>query len=257
MPTKVFVNIYDLVKPVNDRLRVLGTGAFHAGVEVYGREYSFGFCYSGTGIFPSKPKQCVGPDFRESIDMGQTQLSEAEVLALIQALESEWVGTDYDILRRNCCIFSNYLCERLGVGSLPKWITNLAAAGATVANGIEVTTTGARRAAIIAAAKAGQIDEKYNIRGAAQAKAQDFIEKAKAADGKLQITTTALGFASKAVGKASEMAGKAANAVASAGPQVPTAAGKGAPLAAADNRGPVVRESPNAKKEENSGCLCC
>merc|ERR1712032_982970 len=93
----------------------------------------------------------------------------------IAQLKQEWIGTEYDLLRHNCCVFSNILCEKLGVGSIPSWVTNLAAAGATVGDGMLVVKDKAQRTAIMAAAKAGKVDAKYNIKGTAQAKAQEFM----------------------------------------------------------------------------------
>eukprot|EP00913_Durusdinium_trenchii_P009777 g9182.t1 len=61
--------------------------------------------------------------------MGSTFLSQQTVLALIGRLAKEWQGDDYDILRCNCCHFSNELLRRLGLGPLPKQFTNLAGTG--------------------------------------------------------------------------------------------------------------------------------
>lgn len=44
----------------------------------------------------------------------------------------EYMGTDYDLLRKNCCTFARDVCLRLGVegGKIPRWFHNAAQAGA-------------------------------------------------------------------------------------------------------------------------------
>lgn len=177
---KVTLHIYDVtatpaVAKVNDYIGKLGTGAFHGAVEIFGEEWSYGFTPEGTGVFSCPPKGCDMHHYRESVEIGDCAMSKGEVAKLIETLKTEWPGSDYDLLKHNCCVFSNELCQRLGVGPVPSWVTNLAAAGATVQDGAIKVATGAQQAAIIAAAKAGEIDEKYNIRGTCQAKAQEFL----------------------------------------------------------------------------------
>jgi hypothetical protein len=64
--------------------------------------------------------------------MGETKLSPGEVKQLLECLARAWLGKDYDLLRCNCCHFSDELCKRLGVGTLPSWLTNMADVGATI-----------------------------------------------------------------------------------------------------------------------------
>lgn len=184
----VVVNIYDVwgsppLVVVNEMLHAIGTGAFHAAVEVFGKEWSYGFCESGTGVFSCAPRGCEAHHFRESEAMGETRLSEGEVADVIRELQKEWRGADYDLLRHNCCGFSNVMCERLGVGNLPSWVTNLAAAGATVEDGVIKATSVGQAAAIMAAARAGQIDERY-LRGMVPAAASHFLTAAQGVMGK-------------------------------------------------------------------------
>lgn len=136
-PCLVRLNVYDLadsdvIAGVNNVLLAVGTGAFHAGVEVYYSEWSFG-CTPGpnrSGIFCVPPRSCDVHKFRESIVMGETHLSEEEVCALIDGLALQWNADGYDLLRRNCCHFSDELCIQLGVGPVPEWVTSLAGVGA-------------------------------------------------------------------------------------------------------------------------------
>mmetsp|Transcript_53302 Transcript_53302/g.158996 ORF Transcript_53302/g.158996 Transcript_53302/m.158996 type:complete len:297 (-) Transcript_53302:77-967(-) len=138
----VILHIYDMgtdpeVQAMNRVLKMLGTGAFHCGVEVYDREWSFrgtrpGF--EGTGVFWCRPRKCNGHSYRESLDLGISHLSEDEVFRLIGRLQTSWPGKRYDLLRQNCCHFVDTLARCLGVNGLPPWLTSLAGAGAAVAD---------------------------------------------------------------------------------------------------------------------------
>jgi len=140
--SKVLLHVYDVgrleqlgpqeVKALNRVLKLLGSGAFHCGVEVYGREWSFKAEHAGTGVCSCRPRSCESHSFSDSVLMGTTSLSKTEVKALIKVLEVEWTGRSYDSLRRNCCHFSNRLSMCLGTGPIPTWITHLASAGAAI-----------------------------------------------------------------------------------------------------------------------------
>mmetsp|Transcript_17152 Transcript_17152/g.30080 ORF Transcript_17152/g.30080 Transcript_17152/m.30080 type:complete len:456 (+) Transcript_17152:106-1473(+) len=157
-PPSVRLHIYDVtgneaVSFLNRVFRVLGTGAFHAGVEIYGTEWSFGCANDGgTGVFSCLPMKCSEHTYREAIDMGDTLLHEQEVMMLMTTLSTEWQGEAYDMLHNNCCHFSDTLCRRLGVGRVPTWVTNLACAGAAVDDGLRAV-----------AAKALEVDEQLAI----------------------------------------------------------------------------------------------
>lgn len=127
-----------MVKNVNTFLRAVGTGAFHTGVEVYGKEWSFGFTNDGSsGIFSCPPQQCKTHAYREAVPMGETTLSQIEVEDMLIQLALDWKGTQYDVLRRNCTHFSCEFCKRLGLGPVPAWVGNIALAGRTVDIGIQ------------------------------------------------------------------------------------------------------------------------
>lgn len=147
--TPVTLNVYDIGssgywRAVNKVLRPLGTGLFHCGVEVYNWEWSFSFCrlpedglvpvevLMGPGIFCCTPKKCDGHSFCTDVLMGHTFLSEEDMIMLLGKMESNWPICGYDILKRNCCHFSSEFCRRLGVGDIPRWVVNMANAGAAV-----------------------------------------------------------------------------------------------------------------------------
>merc|ERR1719195_2231507 len=95
----VALNIYDLgessqVKTMNRFLQRFGTGAFHCGVEVFGWEWSFSDMGdhpdASTGIFGCRPKRCEDHTFSHTVDMGLTELREAQMLRLLALLKEEW-----------------------------------------------------------------------------------------------------------------------------------------------------------------------
>jgi len=168
MSAVVTLHVYDVstdpnIPEVNKLLQAIGTGAFHGGVEIYGKEWSYGYVSDGTGVFCCAPKGCDAHHYRESIEIGTTKMSPSDVGTLLARLTDEWPGVQYDLLRRNCVLFSDALCQELGVGRIPSWVTNLAGAGATLDDGFKQAQSSAQAAAIIAAAKAGEIDEKYRV----------------------------------------------------------------------------------------------
>jgi len=115
-------------------LHLLGTGAFHCGVQVYGREWSYRKTRAlGTGVFCHKPKSPPGASPCESISMGTVELSANRFQLIIENLAMEWVGSEYDLLAHNCCHFCKELCKRLGVViPFPTWISQLAETGQTL-----------------------------------------------------------------------------------------------------------------------------
>merc|ERR1719210_1923379 len=106
-------------------------------------------------------------------------------------MEQERLGIDYDLLRHNCIFFCKAFCIALGVGDIPSWINNLAGAGASLQEGALQAANAAQQAAILAAAKAGEIDAQYNISGTTQAKVQDLLDRAQALDDQYAIQETA------------------------------------------------------------------
>eukprot|EP00927_Polykrikos_kofoidii_P002101 TRINITY_DN10814_c0_g1_i1.p1 TRINITY_DN10814_c0_g1~~TRINITY_DN10814_c0_g1_i1.p1 ORF type:complete len:288 (-),score=38.92 TRINITY_DN10814_c0_g1_i1:231-1055(-) len=217
MPSAVTVNVYDVSttnKPLwsrNGFLYKIGTGAFHAGVQVFGRELSYGYNGSGSGVFSCEPKKCTDHIFRESVAMGETELNEDDVDDLVKRLTKEWRGAGYDLLHHNCCTFSNVICEHLGVGPLPPWVTNLAAAGATIEDGVLKVTSGTKAEAIIAAAKAGQIDEQY-LQKLVPAEAQHFLSAAQITLGAVDVKALIANSAQSSSEKDVDGAVKAASA---------------------------------------------
>jgi hypothetical protein len=114
-------------------------GVFHAAVEVYGEEWSFGFCPSGTGVYSCPPRSNPAYTYRESVPLGATALSKREVLRTLEDLKLEWQGSDYHLLRRNCCHFTEHLADVLGCGPLPAWVNRFASSADSLADSYSKT----------------------------------------------------------------------------------------------------------------------
>jgi hypothetical protein len=104
----------------------LGLGAFHTGVEVCGSEWTFGFhSYDTTGVFSSEPRAAPGAVFRESLLIGYSKLSAAQIDAVIEALARRYPGNAYHMLTRNCVTFCDELCFALTGRRAPGWTNRL------------------------------------------------------------------------------------------------------------------------------------
>mmetsp|Transcript_137852 Transcript_137852/g.274855 ORF Transcript_137852/g.274855 Transcript_137852/m.274855 type:complete len:225 (-) Transcript_137852:23-697(-) len=151
VPVPVWLSVYDIGtwviwKRVNKVLRPLGTGAFHCGVAVHGREWSYGDSRdecnatnsvqslndAATGVFWNSPFSCEGHTFVESVCMGQITMPESEVLRAVEKLSQLWTASEYHTFRHNCCHFSIELCRVLGVGPVPEWVSHLAGVTSTI-----------------------------------------------------------------------------------------------------------------------------
>lgn len=135
----VYLHVYDIthegkIETLNSllapRLSPLKLGGlFHAGVEVNGKEWSFGYCNLGTGVSGITPRSHPAHHFRETIRLPRTQLSEEKIVGLIKAMSSEYQGCDYSLFQKNCLHFADDFCQRLGVGGVPLWMHRLVRTG--------------------------------------------------------------------------------------------------------------------------------
>lgn len=128
----VFLNVYDL-HPYNNFLHSIGFGAYHSAVELFGREYSFGF-HDGpqTGVFHMQPRAVPNAVFREQVEVGCIYLTFNQFNIILNQLKAEWTGNKYHLLKRNCNHFSKALLAALGLRA-PSFINRLASAGDTLA----------------------------------------------------------------------------------------------------------------------------
>jgi hypothetical protein len=80
-----------------------------------------------SGVFATKPRDAPGQVvFRETIYMGDTDLTQDEVHALVQSMGAEYKGNKYHLLQRNCNHFATDLCRHLVGKPAPFWINRLA-----------------------------------------------------------------------------------------------------------------------------------
>eukprot|EP00245_Coleochaete_scutata_P000513 TRINITY_DN1061_c0_g1_i1.p1 TRINITY_DN1061_c0_g1~~TRINITY_DN1061_c0_g1_i1.p1 ORF type:complete len:286 (+),score=44.53 TRINITY_DN1061_c0_g1_i1:337-1194(+) len=141
---KVLLHVYDVTNSGNPKTnqailninRVmrdnLGIGGiFHGAVEVYGEEWSFGYCEIGSGVFSCPSKRNPMYTFRETVPLGTTLLDPAQVRQVLIELSREWPGRSYDLLGKNCNHFCDAFCQKLGpnVGRVPLWVNRFANAG--------------------------------------------------------------------------------------------------------------------------------
>jgi len=144
----VMLNVYDVgplaAATLNSLLRPFGTGAFHCGVEVYDKEWSYCFVRPPkpgeaprycdiTGIFCCAPRRCDGHVYLESVRLGVANINREQLLRLIIDMERDWMVSAYSTLHNNCGHFCSALCKRLGVDTPPQWVTSLAKLGAELA----------------------------------------------------------------------------------------------------------------------------
>ncbi|KAI7731136.1 hypothetical protein M8C21_013908 [Ambrosia artemisiifolia] len=154
--TEVILHIYDVTNSDSDKTNNtivqinkffkdgIGLGGiFHSAVQVYGEdEWSFGFCEEGSGVFSCPFGRNPMYTYRESIVLGNTNLTKSKVNQILRELSIEWPGDCYDLLSKNCNHFCDEFCERLGVPKLPGWVNRFANAGDTA---VEIAGTTAYR----------------------------------------------------------------------------------------------------------------
>ncbi|XP_014244423.1 uncharacterized protein LOC106663816 isoform X4 [Cimex lectularius] len=121
----VYLHIYDLSRGKAAALSLqyldkVIEGIWHTGVVVFGREYSFG---SG-GIAMALPASLDIPV--QQLKLGTTYLPKDVVDSYIQELgQTEFKGSDYDLLKHNCNNFSDTLAQFLVGTGIPEYILNL------------------------------------------------------------------------------------------------------------------------------------
>jgi len=90
-------------------------------------QWSFGFCESGSGVYPCHPRQNPAYTYKESVKLGETTLTKRQVEQLIHELQISWPGNSYHVLDRNCNHFCHEFALRLGLPKgIPGWINRLA-----------------------------------------------------------------------------------------------------------------------------------
>ena len=139
-----------LVRDMMSQSEQAGFGVFHSGVEVNGKEYSYGRVekeFDGdmrvrnahqTGVWKQRPKvlppSFAGATLKESIEAGVATMKPSELQALLARVSRDWRGIEYDRLRKNCNHFAAALCNELGVSPPPDYVNRMANTGAEMAD---------------------------------------------------------------------------------------------------------------------------
>lgn len=89
---EVLLNVYDIksadsqattstISVLNNVTHFIGLGGvFHGAIEVYGKEWSFGYCLNGTGVYSCAPKKNPFYQHRETLLLGKTDKTQHEVI---------------------------------------------------------------------------------------------------------------------------------------------------------------------------------
>jgi len=132
----VWLHVYDL-GPISQWMNSLSAkesnlGAFHCGVEVLGVEWSFQAmidCETDemTGVMCHTPKSHARHVYKESIFLGESNLSANEICNVLARLERDWPARSYHFLSHNCTDFAEALAVSLSVPTrFPRWAHGLA-----------------------------------------------------------------------------------------------------------------------------------
>jgi hypothetical protein len=114
----VYLNVYDLYEN-NDSLYPFGLGLYHSGVQIDGKEYTFA---AESGIFSHSPKNVPNAKFRESIKLGVFEGNQSKIDEIISELRSEFKGSDYNVVMKNCNCFSDSFVRKLLNREIPGYV---------------------------------------------------------------------------------------------------------------------------------------
>ena len=141
-PNKWAQRIDAIVGLVNGCATPCGLGVFHSGVAVAGREYAFGYCPDGSGVYTTAPGENPMYVFRAAVPLGSVALAPRELDARLRALRARWAGDGYDLLQRNCNHFAEDMARELGCEQLPPgYVNRLARAGDSASEAVSAATS--------------------------------------------------------------------------------------------------------------------
>ena len=99
-----------------NRYTALG-GVFHGGIEVNGKEWSYGYCENGSGVYHCIPRDNPMYAYRESVTLGATTRSPAEV-SLMRILPLNFSSSEHS---RACTPEWNMQVDRLILQLKDNW----------------------------------------------------------------------------------------------------------------------------------------
>ena len=123
--SSVLVHVYNLNEAFVKANKVLSMaigGAFHAGVEIFGWEWSYGT----HGVKKTLPRFQTRHVYKCSVFLGESEVDHAEFARLLTESFQDFHGDDYELVGHNCCSFARALVKKLGVRSMPSWVDRLA-----------------------------------------------------------------------------------------------------------------------------------
>jgi len=135
----VYAQVYHV--GTDERIQTLNSflfagGAYHVGIEVYGREWGYGGGDScqHTGVGYVEPKSDPSHTFYDTYLLCHTSYSESDVQDILRRLARRWPMCEYDLLTRNCVHFADELVKNLcgSTSGVKPWMGRLARIGATV-----------------------------------------------------------------------------------------------------------------------------
>ena len=116
------LNVYSMGAEL---LEPVGLGLHHSGLEVHGKEWTF----SSGGVFSHTPRQAPGVKFSHAIVIADIRMSSKKVEDIVRDLRSDYPGSSYNLLNKNCNIFANDLAVALTGKSVPGYVNRLARLG--------------------------------------------------------------------------------------------------------------------------------
>lgn len=103
-------------------------GLHHSGLEIAGREYSYG---SQGGIYDGPPKEAGGARYRCTLELGTFDGGTKELNRALDELRHRggFGSNGYNLIRRNCNHFCNALAWQLLGKPIPAYVNRLANVG--------------------------------------------------------------------------------------------------------------------------------
>ncbi|KAI0485241.1 DUF862-domain-containing protein [Xylariaceae sp. FL0804] len=132
--TEIVINVYDLLPAgrLSSVLWTVGASLLHSGVVINGKEYAYGGHdkRATTGVYWTVPHtEPPGGTFKTEILHGFTFATQAEIDAIVHRASDDFLGTQYNLLTKNCNHFTSYLCEKLTGRPGPGWLNRAASIG--------------------------------------------------------------------------------------------------------------------------------
>lgn len=187
-PGEVFLNIYDLGGQQDETVRQINQvsmannnmllgGIFHAAVEVYGVEWSYGFNdRERSGISQIVPRTHSQHTYRSTVPLGVTSMGEVEVGELLERLANAWESNGYDPIHNNSLNFCHTLCFELGVGRIPGWVDRASRTASFLDQTSKTAAEGAMEAAEIARTVKNEVEQ--TVRNTLETVDEDALEAA-------------------------------------------------------------------------------